>query len=345
MGFLKVDNIRLCGISACVPKNSVENHDFVQFDEAAYNSFVTTTGIERRRTATAETCTSDLCIAAAERLVADLQWRKDEIKLLVFVSQTPDYILPATSPLIQNRLGLSADCYTLDVSLGCSGWVYGLNVISSIIKTFTCECNTVKGLLLAGDTISKLSSETDKSVYPLFGDAGTATAIELVPDVSPMLFNMNTDGAGYKTIIVNDGGFRNPVSEKSFNTVNRGDGIVSNNLNLLLDGMDVFAFGIKRAPENVNRLLEHFGLDKEATDYFIFHQANKFMNEQIRKKLKLDKEKVPYSLRDFGNTSSATIPMTMVTELADKLQHQKLHHVACGFGVGLSWGSVWFETD
>jgi 3-oxoacyl-[acyl-carrier-protein] synthase-3 len=147
--------------------------------------------------------------------------------------------------------------------------------------------------------------------------------------------------------MINDGGygFRNPFTPSSLDMIERENGIVSSNLHQILDGMDVFSFGIKEVPRSVNRLIEMFNLDKDMIDYFIFHQANLFMNEQIRKKLKLPIEKVPYSLKNFGNTSSAAIPLTMVTELHKELQKKKLHHIACGFGVGLSWGSVYFMTD
>ena len=346
MAFLQVDNVKISGLSSCVPKQIEENADFQMFDSESYKNFVATTGIERKRIVTNDVCTSDLCLVAAEKLITDLAWNKEEIALLIFVTQTPDYILPATSPFIQHKLGLSKNCYTLDISLGCSGWVYGLSVIASLFNQLPDnDKKSAKALLLAGDTISKICSKEDKSTYPLFGDAGTATALEFSENVQSILFNMNSDGAGYQAIRINDGGFRNEVSEKSFNKVICGEGIESNNLQLILEGMDVFAFGIKRAPESVNKLLERFELNKDTVDYFTFHQANMFMNEQIRKKLKLDKEKVPYSLKNFGNTSSATIPLTMATELSEKLKTKKLRHVACGFGVGLSWGSAFFETD
>ena len=145
--------------------------------------------------------------------------------------------------------------------------------------------------------------------------------------------------------MIKDGGYRNPVSSNSFIEVERGEDIVSNPLQLELKGMDVFSFGISKAPSCVNGLLEHFGIDKESVDCFTFHQANMLMNEKIRKKLKLPVEKVPYSLKDFTNTSCASIPLTLVTQRADLLRNNKVRHVACGFGVGLSWGSVYFETE
>jgi 3-oxoacyl-[acyl-carrier-protein] synthase-3 len=348
MAFLKIENVRLAGFSACVPKNIDENANSPCFDSESYKNFVATTGIERKRKAPDSICTSDLCIQAAEKLISDLRWSKEDISVLVLVTQTPDYILPATSPLIQHRLGLAKDCYTLDISLGCSGWVYGMSVATALLQLFAHQLDLMSGgksLLLVGDTLSKTSSETDRSVWPLFGDAGTATALEYQPNAEPLLFNMNSDGSGYQVISINDGGYRNPVSQSSFDKVKRGEGIVSNNLQIILDGMDVFSFGIKRAPESVNKLIEEFSLNKEQIDYFIFHQANLMMNEMIRKKLKLPIEKVPYSLKDFGNTSSATIPLTMVTQLHDVLRGENLHHIACGFGVGLSWGSVYFNTE
>jgi 3-oxoacyl-[acyl-carrier-protein] synthase-3 len=345
MAFLKIENVKISGLSACVPKRIDENCNFPMFDEKSYKNFVATTGIERKRMSPAEITTSDLCVAAAEKLIVDLNWDKNEIAFLVFVTQSPDYILPATSCIMQERLGLSQECYTLDISLGCSGWVYGLSVISALINTLSDVTGGAKALLLCGDTPSKTTSITDKSAYPLFGDAGTVTALEFAENITPFLFNMNSDGTGYQTIIINDGGYRNPVSEKSFEKIILAEGVELSNLHVFLDGMDVFSFGIKCAPESVNRLLENFEIDREKVDYFIFHQANKFMNEQIRKKLKLEREKVPYSLQNFGNTSSASIPLTMITELGEQLTNKKLVHVGCGFGVGLSWGSVWFTTD
>jgi len=330
MAFFRIENVKISGISICVPKLVEENTMFPFFDEEEAKKFISTTGVERKRKADNNTCTSDLCVSAAEALISALQWNKDDISIIVFVTQTPDYIAPATS--------------TLDISLGCSGWVYGMSVVAGLLTRLV---EGGRALLLTGDTTSKTSSEEDKSTYPLFGDAGTATALEYVKDAEPMLFGMNSDGSGYKSIIINDGGygFRNPFSISSLDMVVRGDGIISSNLHQILDGMNVFSFGIKEAPKSVDRLIETFNLDKDKIDYFILHQANLYMNEQIRKKLKLPIEKVPYSLKDFGNTSSAAIPLTLVTQLHEKLKENKFQLIACGFGVGLSWGSIYFTID
>jgi len=342
MSFLSVNNVKIKGISACVPSKTIEVKDFELFSEEDAKLFTKTTGVERRRIAEADVCSSDLCIKAAEQLISELEWKKDEIDCIVFVTQTPDYQLPATSIIIQDRLGLSEDCYAFDISLGCSGWVYALSVITSLLSHGSMK----KGLLLAGDTILKICSPKDKSTYPLFGDAGSATAVEFSESINDSIkFCFNTDGAGYRTIIIDDGGSRNPVSTQSFTMETISEGIERTKLDLILDGMDVFAFGISKAPESVNRLMDYYNLDKEKVDYFTFHQANKFMNEKIRKKLKLPEEKVPYSLKNFGNTSCVTIPLTLVTELKQQLVSSSLLHIACGFGVGLSWGSCSFKTE
>lgn len=201
-----------------------------------------------------------------------------------------------------------------------------------------------KGLLLAGDTVTKLCSPEDKSTFPLFGDAGTATALEYDSDSKGFKFVFNTNGKGYETIICREGAYRTPVSMDSMKLIEHEDGISRRGIDLELDGMDVFSFGITKAPKSVNQLCDYFEIDKESVDIFTFHQANKMMNEMIRKKLKLPKEKVPYCMDEFGNTSCASIPLALVTRGRQRLETESLKHIACGFGVGLSWGSVYFET-
>ena len=339
MAFLNVKNVSIKGISTCVPSYEESTAEIYKWDGAS--SFIESTGIAARRRTEDSVTSVDLCIAAAEKLIDDLKWEKSEIEALVFVSQTPDYILPASSCVIHQRLGLPKECYTLDISLGCSGWVYALSVITSLLQNGTIK----KGLLLAGDTITKICSPNDKSTFPLFGDAGSATALEYDENNEGMKFLFNTDGAGYETIIIRDGAYRNPVTNKSLKEVSKDENISRRGIDLELDGMDVFTFGITKAPKSVKQLCEHFKIDKDSIDIFSFHQANKMMNEMIRKKLKIDEEKVPYCMDEYGNTSCASIPLVLVTREREKLIKDKIRHIACGFGVGLSWGSVYFETD
>lgn len=342
MSYQRINSVRIDGIAACVPATSEENSSlglFISNDE--YEKFVATTGIERRRVVSQGLCTSDLCFAAAEKLIADLQWNKDEIECLIFVSQTPDYKLPATSCILQNRLGLPKECMSFDISMGCSGWIYGMTTISSILAAG----NIKKGLLLVGDTVTVTKSPLDKSTYPLFGDAGTATAVSHTPGSPEINACLYTDGSNYEAIMIEDGGYRNPVTTDSFEMVEYENGLKRNRLQSILDGSSVFTFGISKAPQCVNKLMEHFEIDKDSIDYFLFHQANMLMNEKIRTKLKLDVEKVPYILNDFGNSSSASIPLTMVVALRELLKQKQQKIIACGFGVGLSWGAMAFELD
>jgi 3-oxoacyl-[acyl-carrier-protein] synthase-3 len=341
MATFSVNNIAIKGISCCVPKNTERNIDLDILTQEEIQKFIDATGVEERRIVTKEICTSDLCCEAAEKLIKDLNWQKEEIEILVFVSQTADYILPISASILQDRLGLSTNCIAFDVPLGCSGYVYGISIIASMMKATGIK----KGLLLAGDTSSKLLSKSDKSTIPLFGDGGSATAFELDEKADNLLFDLGTDGSGYKAIIIPDGGSRNRINEDSLKVVNIEEGISRNSCNLVLDGMDVFGFGISQAPKTVNKLIEKFEIDKEAIDHFVFHQANLMMNKMIVKKLKLPVEKVPYSLKGFGNTSSTTIPLTIVTELKESLTNDNKDLIICGFGVGLSWGTAKIRLD
>jgi len=339
MAFLDIRNVAIKGISACVPASSDCISNIYRW--GGVNSFVDSTGIKARRRASAEITSSDLCFLAAEKLIEELEWNKSEIEALLFVTQTPDYVLPATSCVLQQRLSLSKECYTLDISLGCSGWVYAISVLAALLQNGTIR----KGLLLAGDTVTKICSPEDKSTFPLFGDAGTATALECTPESNGIQFNFNTDGNGYETIIVREGGFRSPMTQNSLEMENYGENISRRGIDLELDGMDVFSFGITKAPKSVKHLCEHFDIDMGNVDLFTFHQANLMMNEMIRKKLKLPEYKVPYCMDEFGNTSCASIPLALVTRERERLRNENLKHIACGFGVGLSWGSAYFETD
>lgn len=342
MAFLEVKNVSIKGISACVPKNIVDNAQDYPKKWQGYESFVSATGIAKHRSSPEDICSSDLCLNAAEQLIAELGWDKKEIDALVFVSQTPDfYNVPATSCLLQERLGLSSSCYTLDIALGCSGWVYAMSVVCSLMQNGSIK----KGLLLAGDTPTKFCSKDDKSTFPLFGDAGTATALEYSLGAEPIRFALQTDGSGYKAIAINAGGYRVPVSNDSLVMKDYGEGKVRCDLNVEMDGEDVFMFGISKAPKVIKLLAEQYAIDLSTIDLFTFHQANLFMNEKIRNKLKIDASKVPYSIQEYGNTSCASIPLTLVTRCAEQLQGGRIQHIACGFGVGLSWGALSFVTD
>ncbi len=342
MAFLQTKNVKIAGISAAVPKNieRIIDLDVYESREEA-EKFIASSHIEERRVSNDDKITSDYCLAAAEKLIADLNWDKNDIDCLIFVSYTFDYILPSTACILQDRLGLSKDCYTLDVRYGCTGWVYGVSVISSLLQSGTMK----KGLLLTGEVATKVSGRYDKSTYPLFGDCGSCTAFEYTNDETEICMHYGTDGSGYSAIIIPEGGLRVPFSVDSLKEEQLSPGIRRNKLQQDINGMDVFAFGISRAPMAINALTEHFKLNTENIDYYLLHQANFFMNQRILKRLKVSEDKAPCSIPKFGNNASASIPLLMVTQISEQLETKKLKSLACGFGVGLSWGSLCFETN
>lgn len=339
MAFLSIPNVKIAGISAAVPKNVVSNfcpaEDDAVSSEYSPADFVALTGVEERHVSKKLT-TSDLCFKSAEKLIADLNWVKSEIFALIFVTQTPDYIQPATACIMQNRLGLSKECYALDISLGCSGWVYGLSVAASLCSTGAMK----KVLLLAGEAKEWFTGLKD----PLLGHAGTATALEFQPDAPVLNFHFGTDGSGYDAIITPDGGCRNPITEKSF-IPEEIDGKMLCRNQTQMKGMDVFAFGISTVPKAIKSMGTIFGFDYLNLDYFVFHQANMKMVNFISKKMKIPSERVPFSMRKYGNTSSASIPLTIVTELKPVLEKKSAKILCCGFGIGFSWGSVVIDSN
>lgn len=333
MAFLEVKNVRIAGMSAGVPKRVINNLEQFNNYSQDYNAeaFVEQTGVLERRVDNIPT--SDLCVPAAVELMKDLRWEKSDVDAVLFVSQNTDYILPATACIIQERLGLSKECYAMDIAMGCSGWVYGLSAATSLMQSGTIK----KALLMCGD--GKRRSEYDG---PLFGFAGTVTALVYDEGCGSIKFHLGTDGSSYDAIIIPDGGARNQVSPKSFE-LEEYDGKMVHRMETRMKGMDVFAFGISTVPKSVKQLSEHFGLDYHEADYYVFHQANMKMNNMIMKKLKLPEEKVPSCMYHFGNTSSASIPLTIVTQLGESCKDHKTF-LCCGFGVGLSWGTVVFDT-
>lgn len=342
MANFSIQNVALTGMAVAVPKTRKINLENLLFSKEDIDKFVLTTGVSEYRVVNDTTTTSDLGFEAAQKLILEMDIDKNDIDILIFVSQTPDYAnIPNTAPIIQDRLGLSKKCLAFDLPLGCSGFIYGLSTMASYMQNPAIK----KGLLICGDTSSKIVGNNDKSTALLFGDAVSASILERRESNSKMHFNLGSDGSGYKAIIINDGGSRNPFNEKSLEIIDYGEGIIRNDCELSLDGMDVFSFGITQAPNSVRELLTYVGLNIEDIDFAIFHQANKMMNEMIRKKLKLEKEKVPYSLDKFGNTSSASIPITIITNLQKQLQNDENRLLLCGFGVGLSWGSCYLTTE
>ncbi|HRO76398.1 MAG TPA: ketoacyl-ACP synthase III [Crocinitomicaceae bacterium] len=340
MANFKIENIALKGIACCVPKTTEKTENYPFASEQEYKTFVNGTGIVERRVADDAICTSDMCFAAAEQLIKDMGIDKNQIKVLVFVSQSTDYLLPATAVILQDKLNLPKSCLAFDVGLGCSGYVYGLSIVGSLLQNM----ESGYALLLAGDKSTISSHEKDKSTRPLFGDAGSATLLEKQKNDNPMFFNLQSDGSGHESIIIRGGGTRLPYTQANLDDREIETGIVRNDLSLEMNGVDVFNFSLKEVKPNITELLENTSKTLEDIDFFVMHQANKFLNETVRKKIKFPLEKTPYSIATFGNTSSASIPLTLTTQLYKELANSQLNLLLSGFGVGLSWGSVFLST-
>lgn len=331
-----ISGVRISGICSAVPEQVVSNGDIAEHISAEEaKKIVKNTGVRQRRVVPSEMCTSDLCAHAAERLLDELDWNRKEIGALVYVTQTPDFLLPATGCSLQHRLSLGTDCAVFDVNLGCSGYVYGLWVISNLMK-----CSKIqKGLILAGDTISRICSTLDRSTWPLFGDAGTATALELEARAPEMSFVLGTDGGGEENLIVPGRAFR----KKRLEELNLGGSSgkeIRTERDLFMDGAEIFTFTLKRVPKLVENVLVKAKWALEEVDYAVFHQANKFILEHLRKKLKIPAERFPTALEHYGNTSSASIPLTINSELQSVLTAKPCRMVLAGFGVGYSWAGA-----
>lgn len=340
MAFSTVHNIFIEALAAAVPAHTEDNLELQLLSEKERELFVKTVGIRYRKVAQKNITASDLCLACAEDLFSKKVVNRSEIKVLIFITQTPDYLIPNTASILQHKLGLQKDCIAFDVNLGCSGFVYGLNLAASLLANIT----EGKALLLVGDVSTAVISKRDKSVVPLFSDAGSATLLAKKANKT-MQFNLQTDGAEYDDIIIADGGMRNKISS---NSLQENEVEASNfraPIHMKLDGIRIFNFALREVAPNIKALCEAAKKTQDEIDFFVLHQANRLMLESVRKKLGVEETKVPYSLYDFGNTSSASIPLTMVTNLRDDLMNRKLKLLLSGFGVGLSWGSVLLETE
>lgn len=338
-----IHNVRVSGVSACVPKEVVHSEDFPFFDKEGAEVFNNTVGIRERRLGPDSLCTSDMCQAAAEKLLAELGWEKESVDMLVFESVTGDYKTPPTSCLLQDRLGLSEDCFCVDIPMGCCGCMYAMNVAGNMLSNGDIR----RALLLIGDTALRMGSMQDKSRVPLFGDMGTAIALEYDPSAQPIMIDFHTLGSGYKALMTPHGGYRHPITEESFVQEDFGNGIIRAPKDTLIDGLAVFTFAISKPAKTVANLMEELHIDKDNDiDYYLIHQANKLIVDRLVKKLKLPAEKVPYNLEEFGNTGGASVPGLMVTRLREQLQQEGNKRLLCSsFGLGLSWGTMLLNVE
>lgn len=344
MAFLKIPNVAIKGISACVPPMVEENRDIPFYTPEEAEKVIESTGVERKHVVADSGITaSDLCLKACEKLIDELGWERDSIDLICNVTQTSDYTNHPNVFVLHEKLGLKNDCMSLDLYHGCPGWVIGLSSVAALVSLGSIK----RALLVDGDNITSVQAPLDRESRPLFGDSGTATALEFDENAVPLLFETGTNSKDGIALIHHKGGIREPHTLESYEQwLQILDGSLSpEGIEDQMDGMSVFSFGITTPPKSMKKLCEYYGINMDDIDKLVLHQANLFMVKKIAKKLKFEGKRLPSCLRDYGNTTSTSIPLTIVTQCSSDYSTKKQKTLACGFGTGLSWGSVFFETD
>ncbi len=340
MPFFTFKDISVTAVAAAVPSNVVSVESFkAQFGNEAVERFIAMTGIKEFRKSAEHQTASDLGFAAAEEIIRRRSVDRDSIGAVVFIAHSTDYRRPATACVLHKRLGLSKNCVAFDVSLGCSAFVYGLQIVCSMMASSDVD----RALLIVGETLTKMTYPADKSVAMLFGDAGSAALIERGNGAS-INGLLRTDGNGYRAIIAPAGGFRNINADAR--PIMWDDGNERTLYNTYMNGTDVFSFTISDVPRAVKDFWEKTGTGVDDYDCFAMHQANYYIHRQLAKKLKIPLEKMPICLDRFGNTSAPAIPLTLCDSFGN-VSGKRLNTLMCGFGVGLSWGvaSATLNTD
>lgn len=336
-------HLRIRAIAAAIPRQRLNLRELgARHGREEVERIIATTGIESVRVAPPGVCASDLCVAAAQGILNATGILPSAIDAVVFISQTPDYRLPATSATLQHRLGLPQDALAFDLNSGCAGYIYGL-LQAALLLTSGC-CRRV--LVLAGDTTTRLIHPDDKSVRMVFGDAGSATLVDAgAPEgeaaAGPLHLCLKTDGGGAPFLMVPAGGFRQPADPEAAAVRDDGNGNRRAALDLFMDGMEILNFSMREVPPAVDNALALAGWNRQDTGAFILHQANRFMVEYLRRKMQLPSAAVPVTMKDTGNTGPASIPLALALDHSRLAAEQRLQRcVLCGFGSGLAWGAA-----
>jgi len=339
MAIIKFKNVGITAISACVPKKVISNYDLgYMMSKETMEKMVNSIGVKEKRFVEKDVTTSDLCFKAAKKLMDDNEIDPKSIDMLLFLTLTPDYIMPPTSSILQHRLGLPEQTACLDLSLACSGFVYSL----STAFAYASSQGINRVLLLVGETMSKLANPRDRVNFPLYGDAGTACLVEK-GDFKESVFLLTAGGQGEKEVLVPHGGFRNPITAESLVDKEREEGNFRRDADITMDGMATFNHAVTAIPKQVKQLMKEIEISADEVDYLVSHQANKFMINFIVKRLKFDPNKVPFCIEKYGNTSAASIPLTIVSELQGKLDEEK-KIILSAIGAGWSIGNAYLTT-
>lgn len=314
---------KLCGVVTALPERVCENADLAEsFGAETMGKIIAATGIERRPISDRHTV-SDLGCAAAEVVLEKLGWARESIGLLIVVTQTPDYPLPSTACVMQHKLGLGTHVVGFDLALGCSGYVYGLSAATAMMQTGGIQ----RALLVSGDITTRMISEDNRALAPLFGDAVAVTALEL-SDSGSIAFDLGSDGSGAPYLISKTGGLAEPGKAELF-----------------MDGTQVMAFSLKQVAPSIERALAAASLTIADMDHVILHQANAMMLRTLGHKIKASDEQMVYAVRDFGNTSSTSIPLAICDHLSKVAVSGETTFLLCGFGVGWSWSTAIWRTQ
>lgn len=336
--------ISVRGVRACVPalSRTLEEEGLIP-DEGERERLIGSIGVRSRHIARPDILTSDLCQKAADGLIDELGWARESIDVLIMVTQSADFVIPATACALQSRLGLGS-CLAFDINLGCSGYAYGLWTAASLMQTLKIThpdgtSRPARGLVLAGDVSTSKLLDGDRATVPLFGDAGSATALEIDPAADDMYGVFGTDGSGAAHIMVEAGALKLPLlPPKDPHSMEKAEELYRKS-RLRLNGTEVFNFTLKNVPPLVKAIFDTAGTTIDDIDYVLFHQANVFMLNHLRKKSGLPEDKVPIAMETYGNTSSASIPLTIAAKLSDQFDAPK-DIVMMGFGVGWSWSAM-----
>jgi 3-oxoacyl-[acyl-carrier-protein] synthase-3 len=313
-------------ISYYLPSNKLSNEDIVtQFPEWDSEKIIQKIGIKNRNISGKDQFTSDIATEAVNTLCIEYKIYKSEIDYLIVCTQSPDYFLPATACIVQNKAGLSTSCAAIDINQGCSGYIYGLSLAKGLVVSKVAK----NVILVTAEMYSKHIHEKDKGNRSIFGDAASATLISDNGMYRIGEFSLGSDGSGFENLIVKNGAIKNV---KTLDTDEPNDN------NLFMNGPEIFNFTAKAVPELISKNLEKNNESIESVDNFIFHQANTFMLEYLRKKINIPKDKFLIDMEDFGNTVSSTIPIALKNRIKQPVEENKI--LLAGFGVGYSWGAV-----
>lgn len=322
-----------------LPENVLTNEDLVkEFPEWSVDKIASKIGIEQRCIADMHETSLDMAVKAAEKLFKNnSEIQKNDIDFVLFCTQSPDYVLPTSACIIQSQLNLPTTCGALDFNLGCSGYVYGLAMAKGLISSGVAK----NVLLLTGETYSKYLHAQDKSNRTIFGDAASATIISTTGSAEIKDFSLGTDGNGANNLIVKTGGARIKEALNDLEYDENSNPISSDHL--YMNGSEIFNFTIDVVPGLVKNILGNNNLSKEDISLFVFHQANQYMLNFLRKKMKIDEASFYYYMKKVGNTVSSTIPIALTEAFKEGILHGNV--MLAGFGVGYSWGGCILEYD